>query len=387
MSRKLTYQEKILRLGKRQKKSAGKHVIIGLIFVVLFIVGFQLFFSPDVAEVEEQADSEFTATFVGDMMFGRNVEEVTKRHGTAYLFDKMKPYFDNADYSSGNFENPVLKDDEENYEKIEKQIHLHTGADAIHALKEVNFTMVNLANNHMMDFGIEGLQDTVDELDDIGLPHVGAGNNLEEATAVDYQEINGLTIATLGYTDALVEGFSALGHRGGVARATPDNIFPMIEEAHELADLVFVNIHWGVEYDNQPHPRQTELAKAMIDVGADAIIGHHTHVLSEVEQYKDGVIFYGLGNFIFDQGWSRTKDSAIVQYDLLNDGTGRFEITPVRIRGAQPYVTNNKYYQMKIHRQLTNNQPDENFKKDAGKLILEVDHSDVLEKRDSHRGE
>lgn len=387
MSRKLTYQEKLLQMGKRQKKSAGKHVVIGLIVIVLFIIGFQLFFSPDVAEVEKQADSEFTATFVGDMMFGRNVEKVTKRHGTAYLFDMMKPYFDNADYSSGNFENPILKDDEENYEKIDKQIHLHTGADAIHALKELDFTMVTLANNHMMDFGAKGLQDTVDELDDVGLNHVGAGNNLEEATAVDYQEINGLTIATLGYTDALVEGFSALGHRPGVARATPENIFPMIEEAHEQADLVFVNIHWGVEYDNQPHPRQTELAKAMIDVGADAIIGHHSHVLSEVEKYKDGVIFYGLGNFIFDQGWSRTKDSAIVQYDLLSDGTGRFEITPLRIRGAQPYVTKNKYYQMKIRRQLTNNQPDENFKRDDGKLILEVDHSDVLEKRDSDHGQ
>ncbi len=157
----------------------------------------------------------------------------------------------------------------------------------------------------------------------------------------------------------------------------------MIEEANQNADLVFVNMHWGVEYDNQPHPRQTELARAMIDVGADAIIGHHSHVLQEVEKYKDGVIFYGLGNFVFDQGWSRTKDSAIVQYDLLSDGTGRFEITPLRINGAQPYVTENKYNQMKIHLQLMRNQPEENFKKEDGKLILEVDHSNVLEERGS----
>src|SRR5690625_5804116 len=88
---------------------------------------------------------------------------------------------------------------------------------------------------------------------------------------------------------------------------------------------------------------ESGLAKAMIDVGAEASIGKHSYVLSEVEKYKDGVIFYGLGNFIFDQGWSRTKDSAIVQYDLLSDGTGRYEITPVRIQGAQPYVTKNKY--------------------------------------------
>jgi poly-gamma-glutamate synthesis protein (capsule biosynthesis protein) len=385
MSRKLTYQEKILQMAKRQKKSAGKHVMLGLVIIVLFIIGFEMFFSPGVAKVEKRADTAFTATFVGDLMFGRNVEDVTKKYGTAHLFEKVKPYFDNADYASGNFENPVLYKDEEDYEKIDKQIHLHTGAESIQALKDANFTTVNLANNHMMDYGVDGVKDTVAELDKVGLHHVGAGQNVEEATTVDYQEINGLTIATLGYTDAIVEGFSALGYRGGVARATPENIFPKIVEANKHADLVFVNMHWGVEYDNQPHPRQTEMAKAMIDVGADAIIGHHSHVLSEIEKYKDGVIFYGLGNFVFDQGWSRTKDSAIVQYDLLKDGTGRFEVTPIRIRGAQPYVTKNKYYQMKIHKQLTKNQPKENFKKQDGKLILEVDHSDVLKKRGSDR--
>lgn len=387
MSRKLTYQEKILKMGKRHKKSAGKHVAIGLAIIVIFIIGHEIFFSPDAAEVEKRSDSEFTATFVGDLMFGRNVEDVTKKYGATYPFDKVKSYFDNADYVSGNLENPILLNDEEDYEEMDKQIHLHTDADAVHALKEMNFTMLNLANNHMMDYGAEGLNETVSELDNIGLDHVGAGENLEEATAINYQEVNGLTIATLGYTDVLTEGFSALGYRAGVAHALPDDIFPMIEEADQNADLVFVNMHWGVEYDNEPHPRQTELARAMIDVGADAIIGHHSHVLSEVEKYKDGVIFYGLGNFVFDQGWSRTKDSAIVQYDLLDDGTGRFEITPVRIRGAQPYVTNNKYYQMKIHKQLMRNQPEENFKKEDGKLILEVDHSDVLEERGSDNEE
>ncbi|MFD1068027.1 CapA family protein [Oceanobacillus locisalsi] len=387
MSRKLTYQEKILRMGKRQKKTAGKHVAIGLAVIVLFIIGYQFFSSSDVAEVEERDDSEFTAAFVGDIMFGRHVQDVTEKYGATYPFEKVKPFFDNADYVSGNLENPILLQDEDNYEPIDKMIRLHADADAAHALSEMNFTMLNLANNHMMDYGAEGLNETISELNNAGLDHVGAGENVEEATAVDYQEVNGLTIATLGYTDALVEGFSALGYRPGVARALPDNIFPMIEEANQNADLVFVNMHWGVEYDNQPHPRQTELAKAMIDVGADAIIGHHSHVLQEVEKYKDGVIFYGLGNFVFDQGWSRTKDSAMVQYDLLNDGTGRFEITPLRINGSQPYVTENKYNQMKIQMQLMNNQPEENFEKEDGKLILEVDHSDALEGRSTDNGQ
>lgn len=387
MSKKLTYQEKILKMGKQQKKSAGKHVFIGLLICVAFIVGHELFFSPGEAQVIEESESEFTAAFVGDMMFGRHVADVREKYGTDYLFEKIRPIFSQADYVSGNLENAVLSQEENNYEKLDKIIHLYTDPEAVKTLKSENFSVVNLANNHMMDYGIEGLTDTMSELDDVKLDYVGAGNDVEEATTVDYQEINGLTIATLGFTDVLVEGFSALGYRGGVARAIAENVFPAIEEAHEKADLVFVNVHWGVEYDGEPHPKQQELGRAMIDVGADAIIGHHSHVLSEVEKYNNGIIFYGLGNFIFDQGWTRTKDSAVVQYDLLKDGTGRFEITPLRIRGAQPYVTHNKYYQMKINRQLTKNQPSENFKKEDGKLILEVDHSAISSERGSENGE
>lgn len=187
MSKKLTYQEKILRMGKRHKKSAGKHVAIGLAVVVVFIIGHKIFFSPDVAQVESRDDSELTATFVGDIMFGRHVEDVTERYGVTYPFEKVKPFFDNADYVSGNFENPILLQDEDNYEQIDKRIHLHTGEEAAQALAEMNFTMLNLANNHMMDYGAEGLTDTISALDSAGLAHVGAGENVEEATAVDYR--------------------------------------------------------------------------------------------------------------------------------------------------------------------------------------------------------
>src|SRR5699024_6158656 len=160
MSRKLTYQEKILQMGKRHKKSAGKHVLIGLIFTVVFIVGSQIFFSPSTAEDAKNAESHVTAAGGGEMMCGCKVQEVTEKRGTAYLFDKMKPDFENAAYVTGNFENPVLKNDEEHYKKLEKQIHLHTDAEAVKTLKKMNFTTVNLANNHMMDYGEEGLQDT-----------------------------------------------------------------------------------------------------------------------------------------------------------------------------------------------------------------------------------
>ncbi|MBS4162442.1 capsular biosynthesis protein, partial [Klebsiella pneumoniae] len=79
-----------------------------------------------------------------------------------------------------------------------------------------------------------------------------------------------------------------------------------------------------------------DLAKAIADAGADVILGAHPHVLEPIEVYNGTAIFYSLGNFVFDQGWSRTRDSALVQYHLMNDGKGRFEVTPLNIREATP---------------------------------------------------
>lgn len=104
-----------------------------------------------------------------------------------------------------------------------------------------------------------------------------------------------------------------------------------------------------------------------------------------MEVYKDSVIFYSLGNFIFDQGWSRTRDSALVNYNLMNDGTGRFEILPMRIREARPALTTNLYNQKKIFLQLTRGEPEENFTEENGRLTIEVDHSSILEQKNNRR--
>ncbi|ASF40573.1 capsular biosynthesis protein [Halobacillus halophilus] len=378
MSMKLSYQEKFLQKIKKHKKSTNKHVIIGIIILFVFIVGFELFYKQPAPEAKEKENSYFSAAFVGDMMFGRNVKEVTERKGTDYLFEKVAPYFESADYVTGNFENPVTLEGK-SYDEIDKSIHLSADPSAVEALKDANFSNVNLANNHAMDFGPEGLLDTVQTFEDKELDFVGAGKDLEAAQQIDYKKTNGLKIATLGFSDVYVSGFRALEYNPGIAAADPESFLPLVREAKENADMVVVNIHWGAEYDNKPHPRQQEMAKAIVGAGADVIIGHHPHVLSPVEVYDNSVIFYSLGNFIFDQGWSRTRDSALVNYDLMEDGTGRFEILPMRIRESRPAVTNNKYNQKKIFTQLKRGEPESNFTVENGKLVIEVDHSSILE--------
>lgn len=375
MYKKLNLQEKIQLFIKNQKKKTGRQALLGVIVTGFLILTYVLFANTSVAKVKND-ETAFTASFVGDIMMGRHVNEVIEKHGSDYLFEKVQPVFNQSDYVSGNFENPVLLQKEEVYEgeKSEKNIHLFSRLEGAHAIKNAGFSVINLANNHMMDYGPNALVETLDTFNDLGMPHVGAGNNVEEATEVEYADYDGQRVATLGFTDVLVKGFSAQRYTAGVARATPENIVPAIQEAKKNADLVIVNVHWGIEYNKKPSKRQKEMAKIMADVGADIIVGHHPHVLSEIEVFDNGsVVFYSLGNFIFDQGWTRTKDSAIAQYHIDKDGKKSIEIIPVRLKEAQPFVTKNPYARNKIFQQLTGKLEKSQFKKESGRLYIDLD--------------
>lgn len=392
MEKKLTFKEKLLRLSKKNKKVANKQSIIalGVLIVLMAVLMFTL--RPPMPQVTKAKDAVFTATFVGDMMLGRNVEEVIDRKGIDYIFKYVQPYFKASDYVTGNFENPIVTKE---YDKIEgKNIYLSAKPIVVDGLKKANFSVLNLANNHMLDYGVGGLNDTFATIEKSGLGIVGAvKENLKVAeanvvtqfpyngvyltddlakSAISYTEKNGLKVATLGFTDAYAKGFTATIGRSGVLPMDPEIVLPLVKQASLNADLVFVHMHWGQEYDNAPSPRQKEMAKAVVDAGADVIIGHHPHVLASVEVYKDSLILYSLGNFVFDQGWSRTRETAMAQYHVLNNGKVKVELIPMRIKEAQPQPigTSGWYYKQKIYRQLTKDTPNKNdWTIEEGKLV------------------
>lgn len=126
---------------------------------------------------------------VGDVMMGRNIKEISERYGPTYVFRYTLPYFENSDYVSGNFENPVLLKTKDQYEKAEKYIHLETQRQAVVTTKEAGFTILNLANNHMMDYGEKGLRDTLQVFKEENLDYIGAGKNLTDAKNIVYQDL------------------------------------------------------------------------------------------------------------------------------------------------------------------------------------------------------
>ncbi|MFT0801568.1 CapA family protein [Bacillus swezeyi] len=384
MKKQLNFQEKLLKLTKQEKKKTHKHVLIVLpaIFCLMFVFTW-IGSAKTPSQMAEKEDAKLTATFVGDIMMGRNVEKVTNLHGPESVFKNVKPYFNVSDFITGNFENPVTN--ESDYQQADKNIHLQTNRESVETLKKMNFNVLNFANNHAMDYGQNGLNDTLDKFSQENMDLVGAGKNLSDAKKhVSYQDVNGVKIATLGFTDTYTKNFTAKKNKGGVLPLSPKIFIPMIAEASKKADLVIVHVHWGQEYDNEPNDRQKDLAKAIADAGADIILGAHPHVLEPIEVYKDTVIFYSLGNFVFDQGWTRTRDSALVQYHLMNDGKGRFEVTPLNIREATPTpLGKNDFLQRKsIFRQLTKG-TNLDWKEENGKLTFEVDHTDKLKNNEN----
>ncbi|SFE60730.1 CapA family protein [Alteribacillus iranensis] len=380
MAKKLTFQERVLKFIKKHKKVTTKHTILATVLILTFVLAVPIFDSQESVSADEEEDSIFTAAMVGDMMFGRFVKEATDRHGYDYLFRHVEPLLEQSDYVSGNFANPVVL--EEGYQPAEKDVVFKTEEEAVKALERNHFTHVNLANNHVVDYGQEGVADTVATLESHNVGFSGAGMSLEEAKDIHYEEVNGLTVATLGFTDVFTEGDEAAEGKGGVLPADPSIYIPLVKEADEHADLVMVRIHWGQAYDSNIHPRQEEMAKAMADAGADVIAGHSPHVLLSTDVYKDTLIMYSLGNFIFDQGWSQTRDTAVAEYRLSEDGQAQLVFHPFRIYEGQPRTLDGPLSilrEKQIFKRLTKNtSPHTQWYEEDGKLKFQVDHSHVV---------
>lgn len=337
--RKLDFQDKLLLYKKKNRRQTDAQVFLLLLALIAAYLAIQVittFTASAQVPVKRDENAKFTATLVGDMMFGRNVAHLVDRKGYEYLFRHVKPYFLNAQYNTGNFENPVILRAEEEYVLPEKSIYLHAKADVAPYLKGLNFTNVNVANNHLMDYGLAGLIETMETFQEADLPIIGAGINKTQSGQITYDDFSGFTVATLGGTDVGYQWGYSTDHQAGANRIRLEDMLPRIREADQTSDLVIVHAHWGVEYDSTATPRQQEIGRAMINAGADIVVGHHSHTLQPVEVYNDGIILYSLGNFVFDQGWTKTKDSVLAQYKVMASGDRVLEMTPMKVEEATP---------------------------------------------------
>ena len=374
MERKLTLKEKVQAFIKRQPRTSGKTVsiIIAVLAVIVFgagIVGNALNKNATSSVSEYDGGKLVKGTVVGDMMLGRSITNKGSKNNYKNMFSGVSDLWKDSDYVAGNLE-CVLLDNASDYEKNDKEIHINAETKTANVLKENGFTLVSLANNHLADFKAKGVVNTLDTLDKVGLKHVGAGRNLTEAAEYDIQEINGVKIATIAVSDIIPKDFAARDSKAGILTTKTLKYYQAVKDASEKADLVIANIHWGVEYGMTETEVQQQLARNLINWGVDVVIGSHPHVLQPVEKYGDGIIFYSMGNFVFDQGWSRTKDSMVLNYYVDEDGNCSFEITPIRIKDGYPEVTNNAFFKKRTYRTLTKNLKDSDYEVKSNTLLM-----------------
>ncbi len=239
---------------------------------------------------------ELTVVAVGDIYLGGRVEPFIKELGPDYPFGPTRDILGVGDVVVGNLEGPLTVSDEV---FVEKAFVLKASPDIAAALADAGFNVLTLANNHIMDYGYRGLADTLDALEGHKLGHAGAGTSLDEARRPAVLETKGVKVSVLAYSNTLPKVFYAGSDSPGTARGLVKYVKEDVRRAAHKADIVVVSFHWGEERAPFPKDYQRVLAHAAIDSGAKLVIGHHPHVFQGIERYKDGLIFYSLGNFVF----------------------------------------------------------------------------------------
>lgn len=227
----------------------------------------------------------------GDIMLGRSVliKSLDQLHDVNYPFLKVSDYLKRADLVFVNLESPVVTD----CPRFEHGYTFCTDPKMIDSLLFGGVDIVNLANNHILNFGKEGLENSKKYLSEKGILYTGIGNLV-------IKKIEGTTFGFLGFDFTV--------------NIPTQKDWNLIKDSDSEVDILIVGVHWGEEYKDKANKNQREWAREMIENGADVVSGHHPHWVQDYEYVNGKPVYYSLGNFIFDQMWSEeTKKGLLVK--------------------------------------------------------------------------
>jgi poly-gamma-glutamate synthesis protein (capsule biosynthesis protein) len=246
---------------------------------------------------------QVTLALVGDIGLGREVNFQILKGMNPFLY--TTPLLSKADLAVGNLEGPLIK----NCPISRSGFRFCGNPDSAKILASAGLDLMDLANNHIKDYQETGIEQTKQAL---------------KSSDIDYFDDQKLAIKTIGS--------SLLGFLGFNDVSRPINqqfMVEKIQQAKERTDFLIISFHWGEEYQAKPNNRQKELARWAIEAGADLVVGHHPHVLQPLEYYQNKPILYSLGNFVFDQMWSRpTRTGTIALVTIADQKVEKIEFVP-----------------------------------------------------------
>ena len=310
---------------------------------------------------------------------------VTDDYENIELIDQnIKKYFSEVDYRIVNLEAPVTENNPK--KKILKTgPHLRSnGSSVLPILKKLNIDLLTLANNHILDYGKEGLNDTLDFCNINNIDWTGVGENKYDSNKAKRIELDNIKISIINFAEN--EWASASEKNAG---ANPMDIIDnakLIKQEKERSDFVFVIVHGGHEYYNLPSPRMQKQYRFYVDNGANLVVGHHTHCISGFEIYNNSPIYYSIGNFLFTIPSNHNDWYQGISLEIVIDKNKKLTTTPIfvsqnknnfnlsLVRGTQLEKLNKKFknYSSIISNKNSLHEKWQNYVVDKSKSYLKI---------------
>jgi poly-gamma-glutamate synthesis protein (capsule biosynthesis protein) len=272
----------------------------------------------------------------GDILLDRGVRRVINQHGVDHLFTEgVDSVFRSAQIVVGNLECPATK-----IQSPVQKLYIFRGEpEWLETLKKHGITHLNLANNHSIDQGREGLMDTRQNIIDAGMTPIGAGANMTEAAEPILLSKTPRNVWLVPSLRLALENYAYLPDKPCVSQEPMDSLLNRVHRLRKADStaVIIVSLHWGGEHTMHPVKSQRWDARQIIRAGADVLVCHHTHTLQDVEDINGHSVFYSIGNFIFDQSKPENTKACIVRLKITGK-TVTTEAIPIEIKNCVPQI-------------------------------------------------
>jgi poly-gamma-glutamate capsule biosynthesis protein CapA/YwtB (metallophosphatase superfamily) len=258
---------------------------------------------------ETPCESPVKVGFYGDIYVTSKYHSVDTK-----IFSNMRPLLDWADFNVANLEGAITTSNRKAFPTFPFALKIDPKIPAV--LTQIGIRHLTRANNHAMDYGVEGLRETDAALRAEGLTWAGTGENIAAAMEPFVLEKNAIRIAVFSFSLTYPSGAWANVKNPGTAYYTLERAKPLLEEYKTKVDFAIPIFHWGAEGSRTPRDYQPLIAKQMVRAGADFVLGHHAHIAQNIEVVEGKPVAYGLGNFFFSSRTDRDEPSmgALVQF-------------------------------------------------------------------------
>lgn len=286
--------------------------------------------------VSAKCADTLNVVFTGDILLDRGVRRVIEHHGVGHLFsDGIDSVFQSAQVVVGNLECPATKIKA----PVFKRFIFRGEPEWLDTLHQHGITHLNLANNHSIDQGREGLIDTKKNIIAAGMVPIGAGENMQEASEPVLLASEPRKVWLVPSLRLALENYAYLTDKPCVSQEPMDSLLSRVYQLRQQDStaVIIVSLHWGAEHKLEPVPRQKHDAHMLCLAGADMLVCHHTHTLQTIEDFRGRKIYYSIGNFILDQSKPLNSEACIVRLTITADSLD-VETIPIEIRQCVPII-------------------------------------------------